>query len=259
MGGVQLGRNRVRECLAAGRPAIGISMRSGNPTVAEMLAALDFDFVYFDMEHTPYTSFESVVGLIAAIEARGGSPWVRIPYADPHVIAKVAELGVHGIVIPHMNTPEEVLARVDQIQRSIMLIGLIEDAAALERLDEILATDIDGLFPGSTDIAFTLGKPEARLRPHHPDVQAAIELVVDKCREHGKTAMFGNLSALQTGGLSPAEAVTKWAAKGIGIFQASVDLEILLRWSQSFLRQVEDVRVDGLIKAPPSRAGAEGA
>jgi 2-keto-3-deoxy-L-rhamnonate aldolase RhmA len=143
--------------------------------------------------------------------------------------------------------PDEVLAAVDKIQRSIMIIGLIEDAAALPRLDAILETDIDGLFPGSTDIAFTLGRPDARLRPHHPDVQAAIELVVEKCRQHGKPAMFGNLSALQTGGLSPSEAIAVWAAKGIGIFQASVDLEIILRWSQGFLREVRDVHVDGFL------------
>ena len=110
-----LAPNPVRTRLAEGSPAFGMSLRSGSPTMAEMLAAMDFDFVFIDMEHTP-ASVETVVGLMASIEARGGSPWVRVPYFDVHIIGKIAELGAHGIVVPHLDSAEQAQAAVEAIR-----------------------------------------------------------------------------------------------------------------------------------------------
>jgi len=270
-------QRKVQACVAEGRPAMGVFVRSGSPEVCEIFASLGFEFVLIDMEHSPYDTVPSIAGLVRAIEARGGSPWVRVPQLEPYIIGKVAELGVHGIVVPHIITPEDAQLAVnavrwppagikgscpdvrqldyrwdavaDQtqlledaaaIQREIMIIGLIEDADALPHLDDILKTEIHGLWPGTGDMSLTFGRPELNLNIYHPELIAIRDNIVEKCRQYGKPAMT-SVSTIRDGGVSAEEAIRTWAPKGIGILVGGTDTVALYNLGKTLLRDVASV------------------
>jgi 4-hydroxy-2-oxoheptanedioate aldolase len=96
---------------------------NGYPTQDEALAKPMIDFVMVCMEHYPYEIAELrefIQGMVSRREAlvKGNlqpsvSTFVRIPAegADPvHALIKqVLDVGAHGVVVPHVRTPEEAL------------------------------------------------------------------------------------------------------------------------------------------------------
>lgn len=96
---------------------------NGYPTQEEALNKPMIDFVMICMEHYPYeiaTLREFIQGMVSRREAivkgnlqPNASIFVRIPAegADPvHTFIKqVLDAGVHGVVVPHVRTPEEAL------------------------------------------------------------------------------------------------------------------------------------------------------
>ena len=85
-----------------------------------------------------------------------------------------------------------------------MVITVIEEASAVERIDEIAATPgIDVLFIGTSDLSFSLG---LRGQQNEPTLQAAIDKVAAAAKKHGKflgrpagSAVQGRLYLLRTG------------------------------------------------------------
>src|SRR5262249_40848847 len=67
---------------------------------------------------------------------------------------------------------------------NILGIGMMEEAAAVERIEEIAATPgIDALFIGTSDLSFSLG---LRGRQDEPALEAAIVKIVAAAKRNGK-------------------------------------------------------------------------
>ncbi|MCX6549776.1 MAG: aldolase/citrate lyase family protein, partial [Acidobacteria bacterium] len=93
---------------------------------AQTLARTDLDFLLIDMEHTPYDAGQLQVFLLGltdkqTILKKGNLqpnvvPFVRVPqYGDenlPLIIKQVLDVGVFGIMFPHVNTAAQALAAV---------------------------------------------------------------------------------------------------------------------------------------------------
>ena len=122
--GADVRLNRVIELLESGKPAFGswvkdVSLRSG-------AAAGKNDFVLLDLEHSPYDVTQLQAYLFGMIDKRaivekgnlqmGVVPIVRVPSAGREqalwVIKQVLDLGVFGLLIPHVDTAEDALAAV---------------------------------------------------------------------------------------------------------------------------------------------------
>lgn len=77
----------------------GTHVNLSDPIVTEIFAALGYDFIWVDMEHTAL-SCEQVYHHLLAARAGGTPVFVRVPADDLTVTKRVLEMGIDGIVFP---------------------------------------------------------------------------------------------------------------------------------------------------------------
>lgn len=113
--------NRTIETLADGKPAFGIFSGDFSLANARALATSDLDFIFIDMEHSPYdleTLQEFLLGMTnkERILEKGNlqmdvTPLVRIPMNGREnlqwLVKQVLDVGAFGIVFPYVETREE--------------------------------------------------------------------------------------------------------------------------------------------------------
>ena len=209
----QLQQNRMKNLIKSGKPAYGVSIQFASADLVEMIGELGFDWVMLDAEHGSITP-GNIGPMIMAAEIRGITPIVRPENNDPAVINKYLDRGAMGVQVPHVNTADEARAVVNaclydpqgsrglgggrmadfgwgtptteyvkEANRQILVCVQIEEFAAVENLDEILAVpDIDVFFIGPTDLAQSMGHPGNN---GHPDVQKVITEIFDKIHAAG--------------------------------------------------------------------------
>jgi 2-keto-3-deoxy-L-rhamnonate aldolase RhmA len=153
----------------------------------EILGDVGFDFVVIDAEHAPFGRGDIDVMLLAA-RAAGIAGLVRVQSADPAGILSVLDCGAAGILVPHVtsaamlesivcasrydkgtrgfsNSPRaglygrrDIRDHIEAADAAVSVLAMIEDAAALGQLDEILAVrGLDGVFIGRGDLTAALG------------------------------------------------------------------------------------------------------
>jgi len=216
------------------------------------LAASGFDFLWLEMEHSPL-SLETVRGIVLATRGLPAVPFARVPVNERWLAKRVLDAGVLGVMFPFTSTPE--LAReavaackyppaggrgsgaglasfswpagegyYDFADRNVMVIAVIEEASAIERIDEIAAVPgLDVLFVGPSDLSFSMG-----LRGHmgHPKVIEAMGRVVAAARRHGKIA--GRLA------LTPKD-VEQALEQGFLFLQGATELNLMAEGARQLL------------------------
>jgi 4-hydroxy-2-oxoheptanedioate aldolase len=209
--------NAMKAKLRAGEPALGMSVMIPSAQIVEMAGGLGFDWVLIDCEHGTIDP-ESVETLIVAAEASGVTPIVRPRSRAFQDIVEVMDRGAAGVQVPHVvdaRTARDAVAAVKfhPVGRRSLAAGTrasgygyrgsaaafveaanaetlvcvqIEDAEALDRVDEILAVDhIDVFFIGPSDLSQSMGYPG---NPKAEPVATAIESTLQKIRAAGRTA-----------------------------------------------------------------------
>lgn len=208
--------NLMKTKFSAGEPAFGLSIMFPSPQMVEMASGLGFDWVLIDCEHGSI-SMESVEHLIMAAEAAGLTPIVRPPSKAAKEIHQVMDLGAMGVQVPHVITADDARRAVDavkyhpqgtrtmaadiraqgyglsissndyieQANRETLVCVQIEDAEALENVDEILKVEgIDVFFIGPSDLSQSMGHPG---NPKAPAVAKAIDETLKKIVGAGHT------------------------------------------------------------------------
>jgi 4-hydroxy-2-oxoheptanedioate aldolase len=113
--------NRTIETLSDGKPAFGIFSGDFSLANARALATSDLDFIFIDMEHTPYdveTLQTFLLGMTnkERVLEKGNlqmdvTPLVRIPMNGREnlqwLVKQVLDVGAFGIVFPYVETREE--------------------------------------------------------------------------------------------------------------------------------------------------------
>lgn len=209
--------NHVRERLARDEPAIGARTETFSPVMVEVYGQLGYDFVWLDIEHagpSPYdtTAFDA---LVRAAEGAEIELMVRPPSGDPPLVHKVLDAGVTTILIPQVESVEEIREAVEaahfvydggpgargfgggrptgwgadsegfiERQDEAVLVGaMIEHRDAVDAVEDILSVpELGFAFIGANDLSISMGHPR---QTDHPEVQAAIEIVEDACRDAG--------------------------------------------------------------------------
>ena len=87
-------------------------LNSRTPDVPAIAAACGYDAVYVDLEHTS-TSLDTAQMLCVSALGAGIAGLVRVPSADPSVIARVLDCSAVGIIVPHINSGKEAQKVVD--------------------------------------------------------------------------------------------------------------------------------------------------
>lgn len=80
----------------------------GAPVVTEIVSMLGFDWLLFDMEHGNIND-SSLLSNIHAVRGESVKIIVRVLEPSPAIIGHILDLGVSGIMVPHVNSAEEAL------------------------------------------------------------------------------------------------------------------------------------------------------
>jgi 4-hydroxy-2-oxoheptanedioate aldolase len=234
--------NALKAKLAAKQAVFGCFVRYAEPSLAEYIAMLGWDFLVFDAEHATLEP-RDLEDLARASELRGVTPIARVTTNQPHVILRFLDTGVHGVHVPWVNSPEAaegavrsvkytprgerglagtrasewglnepLSAYVERANRETLVVIHIETQEAVDRIEEYVAIDgIDVLFLGPTDLSQSLGHPG---ESNHPDVVAAMERVARVVAPSSKTLGIYAGSATMT---------HEWLDRGARYFTTGVE------------------------------------
>src|SRR3954469_7129794 len=103
--------NQARAKLKRGEPSLGTWLTLPDPTAAQLMSRVGFDWLTVEMEHTPVT-FETAAQSFAIIAASGVAPLARVPWNTGENIKRVLDTGAYGIVVPMVNSRAEAEAVV---------------------------------------------------------------------------------------------------------------------------------------------------
>jgi 4-hydroxy-2-oxoheptanedioate aldolase len=205
--------NTLKQKLAAGRAATVVAPFAPSAGLVELLGQYHFDAVFIDCEHGA-TSWAEVEDIVRAAEIAGYTPIVRVERNDASTITRALDRGAGGVQVPHINTAAEAEAAVryskfaplgergwsggraafgvggkefaHHANEHTLLAIMLEEAAALDNLDEILRVDnIDVFFVAPGDLAQSMGYPGL---VDHPDVVAAMEDALRRIAAAGRVS-----------------------------------------------------------------------
>ena len=197
--------NPMKRKLQDGATVFGVGARLPEPGIVEVLGYAGLDYVRIDGEHGSI-SWTAMERMILAAYAVGITPIVRIHENNAAMIMRALDLGAMGILVPHCRSAEDAQQIVDGalyppqgkrgvgpgrsikfgavstedyyagINDEIVVAAMIEDAEAIENIDEIVDIEgIDVLSIGKSDLAASLGVTG---QTSHPKVIEASEKVL---------------------------------------------------------------------------------
>jgi 2-dehydro-3-deoxyglucarate aldolase/4-hydroxy-2-oxoheptanedioate aldolase len=219
----------------------------------EIAAAAGLDFIILDLEHRPQNP-ETVHDICQAARLAGVAPIVGPKDITAHAISHVLDLGASGVLIPHVETVEDVAVAIEatryppkgrrgrcnraghnlydmsplaeevvKYNDDVSLFLKVEAGPALEAIDELIAPDeVDGVTVGPVDLSLDMGIPG---QTKDPRIVELIENARRACLEKG--LKWGDHV------MSPGE-IPAAVEKGASWVIVSGDLDILYGfWSQS--------------------------
>jgi 2-dehydro-3-deoxyglucarate aldolase/4-hydroxy-2-oxoheptanedioate aldolase len=207
-----LDHGRLRARLAAGQPTVGTFVGTASAVTAEVCAAAGVDWLVLDLEHGAGGE-EQVREVVPAAGAYGVPTVVRVEAAARIRLGRVLDLGAAGVMLPRMDSVEEVREAVRHLRYppdgdrgvatynracrfgldpgalgragdEVLGVVQIESARAVEQAEAIAALDgVDVLFVGPRDLSHDLGVPGDVTVPAY---LAALERVHAAATHHGK-------------------------------------------------------------------------
>ena len=201
-------KTSLKSKIQAGKIIGGAWMMTVNPAFAEIASAIEMDFVVVDMEHGAI-GLADLPGILRGF-SRETSAIVRVPSADPSLIARVLDRGAHGVMVPRVESVQTALeaARAakfpPQGDRGMALPALrasaygtnpdyrrssnadtlviiqLESANAMSLALEIgNLPEVDLVFIGPTDLSANLGLEGAE---NFTALNQEIDTVLEKCK-----------------------------------------------------------------------------
>src|ERR1700736_502870 len=239
----------MRAALAAGQVQIGTWINlARNPAILTLLKSAGLDYARLDMEHSS-PSIETVADMAVLARALDFPLIVRPPAGNREWITRLLDVGVWGLHVPQVDTPEiarEVAqaaryapvgmrgmaglgpgtdfdadlgpgARLAHLNEQVHITVMLESAEAFRHLDEIVATPgIDAVTLGPTDLAQELGVFGT---PHQSGgLDEHRQRLIAAAQSHGKqVAML----------VDTVEEAERWIQAGVRLIAYSSDVAIL--------------------------------
>lgn len=203
-------RNRVKN----GEPVLGTFMKFPVPQPTEILGQLGFDFVMLDEEHSPWTR-EQLGHAYLGARAFGIAPIVRISRPDAASVLSCLDDGAVGVMCPHVDSAQmarnlaswsrykggsrgsgvsrggdyggQATGGIDSYYQWAdgvsTVFAMIEDAAAIENIEEITAVEgIDVFFLGRGDLGLSL----SNVQGPKPTLDEAVKKAAEAVLRNGK-------------------------------------------------------------------------
>lgn len=221
--------NAIKQKVKNGETALGCFIGLYSPALAEIAGYAGFDFVVIDNEHGSF-SWGEVEHMIQACESAKVVPFVRVPDSDPISILKALDRGAKGIHVPQVQTAEEAekivkaahyppngtrgaaysvraakyglgggSAYLEQSNEDVFIAVHIESPAAVKEVKSIIASGVDMVYIGPTDLSVSAGRAEQGAS--HPDVEHMIQTVFEAGRAENADVgiQVANLEELKAG------------------------------------------------------------
>jgi 2-keto-3-deoxy-L-rhamnonate aldolase RhmA len=200
-----------------GKAVVGMTITIPSADVALHAARLGFDFLWIELEHSAIT-LETARHMILATNGTNAVPLIRVPVNELWFAKLALDIGAMGVIFPFTSTPELARQAVaackypplglrgsspglaamrwpptaqyeDVADRNAMVVIMIEQKEAVERIEEILdVPGIDVAFIGPNDLSHSYGFRGRQT----PEVRAAIDKVLAAARKRnipvGRTA-----------------------------------------------------------------------
>ena len=215
-------RNSIKESMLKGEKVLGTFCAIGNEISIECLGYSGLDYVIIDTEHGPGDT-ETALKLIRTAKYVGFTPFVRVKDSSRNSILKMLDVGAMGLIIPNVQTVEEVKDIVkygkyfplgergiapasgtdywtkdyakqgfdhyfEVCNSETLIIPQCETKACLDVIETVVAVEgVDGIFIGPFDLSTALGKPG---KFTDPEVSGAIARILKACKTAGKFAFI---------------------------------------------------------------------
>ena len=200
--------NKTKAKLKQGLPVYGVLSTSDDPQLAELCGIAGFDFYMLDAEHGLLDPAQAV-NVIRACERTDITPLIRIGSKDPKLVLQYLDAGMMGIMMPGLETVEEVKMLVDSVKyfllgkrgmgisrassytayagadapeyirlsnEETLVIIQFEDAKLLDVFRALCSVPgLDVCVVGPRDLSLNMGFPDG---PNHPEVQTVIDQVI---------------------------------------------------------------------------------
>ncbi len=184
------------------------------PGIGQILKGAGCDFALFDTEHSGF-GFETIKSVLRYMQAADLPTIVRVPSDEYNHIARAADMGAEGVMVPMIGSAEQAKAVVHSLKyhpeggRGVALgiahdrympgptmeklaaankrttfFAQIETADGVANADEIAAVDgVDCLWIGHFDLSSSLGIPGEF---EHKLFKDAVKAVTKACETHKK-------------------------------------------------------------------------
>ncbi|MCZ4344163.1 aldolase/citrate lyase family protein [Sphingomonadaceae bacterium G21617-S1] len=179
--------SEIKRKIKAGEVPIGTFITSLDPATTTIMGSVGFDFLIIDCEHGPIDRAQALQHVRAA-QATGTIALARVLENSPALIQSFLDIGVQGVVVPHVDDAEGARRMVkasqyapggrgmcpichagkysvdgwsDHVRHSnanILAIPLLESRAAVENIAEIAAVDgLEMVMFGPGDLSQDMG------------------------------------------------------------------------------------------------------
>lgn len=245
--------------LREGKRIVGTMVRMvRNPAIVQIAYNAGLDFIMLDMEHGSY-SIETVSDIAKVARSTGIGIFTRVPELARSYVSRLMDIGIEGIMVPMISTPEEaqqlvrwsrytpignrgfgnigahtkfmgigldILTFMNRQNESTIAIAQIETANAIKNIDAIAAVEgIDVLLVGPNDLAISLDVPGNTMGEKN---QEAIRRVAEAAEKHNKVfAIHGNDALLD-----------KWDSR-LQMIMCSLDISILHNSFSSIVKKYQ--------------------
>jgi len=228
----------------------------GHPFITDILGGIGFDFINFDLQHSPL-SIESTLSMMQAMSFSETTPIIRVPWNEFAIINSALDIGAHGIIIPFVNTKEDVLKAiqsatyppkgmrsfgpiraslrdpeyVETCDEEILILPQIETQEGLENVEDILSVDkIEAFFVGPYDLSRSLGVWK---QWDHPKFEEALRRILDAAES----------TSTVPGMLAPIEEIYKTVERGFKLISIGRDVGFLKQAATSKLQKARSIKM----------------
>lgn len=242
-------------CFSRDRRLVGTFVKTASPHVVEVLGHAQLDFIVLDAEHGPFTRDSADLMLLAA-QAVQLPTLVRVPDHSAASIGGMLDLGAAGVVVPHVDSPEQARTVVayahftagqrgfspsprfggygTRTREQVLALGdaaqvvcQIESREGLAQVQAIAhVPGVAALFIGRADLSLSLQVDSAR----HPKVMSAVHQIFAAANEAGLSVLMA---------LDSAQEMAEFAAMGTQGFVIGSD-QSLMRRAAAQLRPMLD-------------------
>ncbi len=178
----------LKRKFSEGKVTYGVWVTLESPTITEIAARLGFDWIVIDSEHG-HLDMKNLMEHVRVANLMGVVCLVGITETQIGLIKRVLDIGADGIIVPQINTAEEVAQavsyakyppegvrgiggeratrwgkgfaeRVTRANREVFVIPKIETVAAGKAIDSIMeVAGVDAFFFGPADYSASAGSP----------------------------------------------------------------------------------------------------